>query len=372
MKHIVIVGGSYGGVSTSHRLLKQAGKSGSIKITLVSPNTHFYWNMAAPRGVIPGQFDDDTLFRPIANGFKHYPAGSFEFIVGSADSLDAEAKKLLISTPSGKQAIGYDFLILATGSHTKGGAPFKELGSTEETKRVLHDFQARVKKARTVVVAGAGVTGCEVAGELACEYGMAKKVTLIASGSTVLPDPVTPAFIPEFVDKELRKLNIDIKLETKITGSAETADGRTEVTLSTGDKLVTDLYIPTFGLVYNTSYLPAKFVNPNGSAMVDDYLKIKGAGEVWAIGDMCDLDGSQFLSMERHSIYVTKNIGLIMKGKPPLPYKRITSRIMGLQIGKKEAVGHYGSWRLPRFMMMYARKQLFLNRFAGTIDGSEF
>ncbi|KAF2489242.1 FAD/NAD(P)-binding domain-containing protein [Lophium mytilinum] len=372
MKHIVILGGSYGGVSTSHRLLKQAAKSEPIKITLVSPNTHFYWNMASPRGIIPGQFDDETLFRPIADGFKHYPSGQFEFVVGSADSLEAEAKKVLISTPTGNKTLAYDFLILATGSHTKGGAPFKGLGSTDDTKRVLHDFQAQVKTAKTIVVAGAGVTGCEVAGELASEYGSQKKVTLVGSGATVLEASQAPAFLHEFVDKEFRKLGIDIKLKAKVTGSAETPDGRTEVTLSTGDKLVTDLYIPTFGLVYNTSYLPAKFVKANGSVVVDEYLKVKGAGDVWAIGDILDLESSQFLTMDKHSTYLAKNIGLILKGKPPLPYKPITTRMMGLQIGKNEAVGHYGTWKLPRFVARYARKTLFLNMFAGTLDGSKF
>src|ERR1700761_8178051 len=61
MKNIVILGGSYAGVSTAHRLLKQHAGRGPFKITLVSPNTHFYWNMAAPRGLLPGQFKDEQL-----------------------------------------------------------------------------------------------------------------------------------------------------------------------------------------------------------------------------------------------------------------------------------------------------------------------
>jgi hypothetical protein len=81
MKNIVILGGSYGGISTAHRILKHAGKTALCKITLVSPNTHFYWSMAAARGLVPGQITDEELFRPFAEGFKRYPVSIFSLLV---------------------------------------------------------------------------------------------------------------------------------------------------------------------------------------------------------------------------------------------------------------------------------------------------
>jgi len=182
MKHIVILGGSYAGVSTAHRLLKQAAKTGPIKITLVSPDTHFYWTMASSRAIVPGQFPDEKIFQPIAPGFEQYPADRFDFILASAKSLDVQTKKVGISSSTGNQELDYDFLIVATGSHMKEDTPLKGLGSTEATKKALHDFQARVKNAKTIVVAGGGVTGCEVAGELAFEYGARKEIILVSSG----------------------------------------------------------------------------------------------------------------------------------------------------------------------------------------------
>ena len=183
MKNIVILGGSYAGISTAHRVLKQAAKAGPFKITLVSPNTHFYWNMASPRGLVPGQLTDEELFQPIAAGFNKYPASRFEFILASAESLDVETKQVGICGSTGDQTLDYDFLILATGSHTKGDIPFKGLGSTEATKDALHDFHGRVRKAKTIVVAGAGVTGVETAGELGFEYGQQKEIILVGPKS---------------------------------------------------------------------------------------------------------------------------------------------------------------------------------------------
>lgn len=186
MKHIVILGGSYAGVSTAHRILKQAAKIGPLKITLVSPNTHFYWSMASPRGVVPGQITDDKLFQPIAAGFNKYPSSQFEFILAKAESVDFESKTVGIT---GGEVLDYDDLIIATGSRTTNHTPFKGLENTEDTKNALHTFQSEVTKAKNIVIAGAGVTGVEAAGELAFEYGHDKIITLVRStqNSNIIP-----------------------------------------------------------------------------------------------------------------------------------------------------------------------------------------
>jgi heterodisulfide reductase subunit A-like polyferredoxin len=180
MKNIVILGGSYAGISAAHAILKQATKAGPLKITLVSPNTHAYGNMAAARGLVPGEFTDDTLFRPILPGFTQYSSSQFEFILASAKNLDVKAKTVRISSATGSSSLQYDYLVLATGSRTKETTPLKGLGSTEETKAALHEYQGQVEKAKRIVVAGAGVTGTETAGELAYKYGLSKEMILVS------------------------------------------------------------------------------------------------------------------------------------------------------------------------------------------------
>jgi NADH dehydrogenase FAD-containing subunit len=181
MKHILILGGSYAGISTAHRLFKQTSKVEAFKITLISPNTHFYWNIASPRGIIPGQISDDKIFQPIAAGFTKYSSDQFQFILAAAKSIDFKGQKVEILAKDGsKSTISYDFLILATGSRTKEVTPFKMLDSTEDTMEILHDFQSRVEEAKTIVVAGAGFTGVETAGELGYTYGKEKKIIMVS------------------------------------------------------------------------------------------------------------------------------------------------------------------------------------------------
>lgn len=189
MTNIIILGGSYAGISAAHQILKQSSNTtaGTIKITLVTPNTHLYWNLAAPRGILPGQFTDEQIFQPIAPGFEQYGAVKFELILALAENVDTEAKRVMIlGSTTGRMSLDYDILILATGSSMKGGAegiPLKGLGSTEATKDALRKFRSRVEIAKTIVVAGAGVTGCEVAGELGYVYGKQKEIILVCTSN---------------------------------------------------------------------------------------------------------------------------------------------------------------------------------------------
>lgn len=184
MHHIVIVGGSFAGVSTAHRFLKAAAKAKTAapyKVTLVSRDSHFFWNMAAPRAVVPGQLADEAVFQPIEPGFAQYGADKFEFVLGSATELDVQGKNIQVAGADGNErTIGYDYLVIGTGSRTAVDGPFKSSGSTEATVQALHDFQARVKDAKSIVIVGAGATGIETAGELAYEYGKSKQVTLVS------------------------------------------------------------------------------------------------------------------------------------------------------------------------------------------------
>lgn len=195
-KNIVIVGGSFSALHTAHRILKNAksvlgGNGGKVKfrVTLVSRDSHFYWNIASPRAIIPGQFTDAQTSQPIAEGFRKYSeAGQFEFVLASITGLDAESKRIELVGVGGDgdeqdiRTLGYDFLVLATGASQKlSEVPFKSMGSTEATMAALHDMQNRIGGAKTVMVVGAGPTGVETAAEIKFAYGDKKEVILVGT-----------------------------------------------------------------------------------------------------------------------------------------------------------------------------------------------
>ncbi|KAG4028627.1 hypothetical protein MFRU_020g00660 [Monilinia fructicola] len=372
LKNIVILGGSYAGVSTAHRILKQSAKAGlAIKITLISPNTHVYWNIASTRAIVPGGIPDEKVFSSIASGFSQYTADKFEFVVGTAEELDVENKKVAVSGESGGSSFGYDFLILATGSRTKEDSPFKGKGSYQESLDLLHEWQSKVKDASSIYIAGAGATGVETAGELGFAYGSSKEITLIASGPTVLEG--TPASVSKTATKQLQSLQVKIKVSTKVSGSAKTPDGKYEITLSTGEKIITDLYIPTMGIIPNSSYIPEKYLNPAGFATVDEFLRLKGTTDIWVVGDVSAVERAQYVNAEKQSVHVSKNIGLVLRNSEPISYKVGEKDMLAVPVGKKLGTGHMGGMKFPSFVVNLVKgKTLFTQKLTPMVNGSAF
>lgn len=190
-KTVVILGASYTGLKIAHSLLKTtAPVVKGLKVILVSPSTHAYFNIAAPRAVVPGLIPDEKIFAPIEPAFARYSSSNFEFIIGAAKSVDPAGKKVEIETESGLRTVAYDNLVVTTGSST-GPVPWKASGSYKQFLDVLHDTQEKVKNAKSIVVGGGGVTGVETAGELGFEFGKTKDITLVSriSSATEMTRP---------------------------------------------------------------------------------------------------------------------------------------------------------------------------------------
>jgi len=79
----------------------------------------------------------------------------------------------------------------------------------------------------------------------------------------------------------------------------------------------------------------------------------------------------QVIYIHNQSIYVAKNMILLLSGKASLPYKRATP-MMGIQIGKKAGVGYYGIWKLSGFVVAQSRKMLGVEKLQPTVDGSQY
>jgi NADH dehydrogenase FAD-containing subunit len=119
----------------------------------------------------------------------------------------------------------------------------------------------------------------------------------------------------------LLSLHVSIKYLAKVVSSSPTPDGGITLKLSNGEQLDADMYIPAFGLSPNSSYIPSKFLDDKGFVEVDMNLRVKGAEDVWAIGDVSALEWNQYLAGRAQAIYLSKNFGSALKRKVPAPYK---------------------------------------------------
>lgn len=206
--NIVILGASFAGLSAAHYFLDNIVKSLSTiahppkyRVVLISPSSHFYWNVGAPRALVsPSLIPHSRSFVSIEEGFKQHPFTDFTFNQGTVIAVDPSARNVTVilasptynprgSTSTRKtshvssasrthtassrfstiQTVPYHALILATGSSAI--SPLLSLhGPHENTINALNTFHDKANQAKSILIVGGGPSGVESAGQLATHF----------------------------------------------------------------------------------------------------------------------------------------------------------------------------------------------------------
>ncbi|KAL8315326.1 hypothetical protein RB597_006672 [Gaeumannomyces tritici] len=310
-KTVVILGGAYAGLHVAHYVLKNHK---TAKVILISKNSHFYWNMASIRAIVPGQVKEERILQPLSAALSRYPAERWELVVGSAEASDFAAKTVTVAVASTENAdavsrtLTYDQLVLATGARCAGDAnavTWKASGTYEELAATLRATADRVAAASHIVVAGGGSTGVEVAAELGFEFGKTKEIVLVTGDKQLLGgDSVAGS-----AAAELAKLGVKVRTEARVAsvrqlegggeGEGAAAAGKTEVALEGAEPILTDLYLPTMGLVPNSEFVDAKHLDDRKCVVVDDFYAVKDAEGVWAAGDIVSKPRAGFMIAQK-------------------------------------------------------------------------
>lgn len=273
-------------------------------------NSHFFWNLATVRSIVPNTIPTADLFTPLADALARYPADTYELVIGSATHADFDAKTVSVSVSDSDGAVprdlAYDQLVLATGSRcVTTDVPWKLVDDYARTVALLDATRDKVRTAENVVVAGAGATGVELAAELGFEYGggpgsvkggSKKEVLLLCSGDAVLGgDSVAGAAV-----NELKKLGVTVRTGAKVEDVRTLDDGKTEVRLRGGEVLLTDLYLPTMGMVPNSEYVDEQYLSEHKTVDVDEFFRVRAPGGcVWAAGDIVSRPRSGFMITQK-------------------------------------------------------------------------
>ena len=306
-KNIIVVGGSYGGISSAHHILKhtipQLPDKSTYQVILVSPSSEVINRPACPRALISDDmFPQDKLFVSIPKSFAQYPSENFLFMQGTATHLDHTNRQLTISLTTGEtNTLTYHALILATGAST----PSPLLGLTKDTTFLRQSWTAlrqSLPHTKTILIAGGGPAGVETAGELgehlngrSSSPATAKvRITLVTSGPRLLPQ-LRPSLAAR-AQSLLSRLGVTVLTNTRVVsidpsnaGSADThLTAPTAVTLDDGRTLTADLYIPATGTAPNTGFVDALLLNADDRRVETNpsTLRVERAGaRVYAIGD---------------------------------------------------------------------------------------
>jgi len=182
-KHVVIVGGGFGGMQTAKSLAKA-----NVEVTLIDRrNFHLFQPLLYQ--VATGGLSPANIAAPIRSIFGHQK--NVSVVLGDVLDVNPEGHTISLKENSTNRfknnvvTIAYDYLVVAAGStnayfgndHFEANAPgLKSIeDATEIRKRLLSAFEAaeieddsdRTQRLLTFVVVGAGPTGVEMAGAIA-------------------------------------------------------------------------------------------------------------------------------------------------------------------------------------------------------------
>lgn len=370
-KRIVIVGGGFGGLQLSQDLAKS-----DYQVVLIDRN-NFYQFQPLFYQVATCGLETSSIVFPFRKIF--HKAKNVHFRMTSVRKITPEENK--ISTDLGD--VEYDYLVLATGAGNnyfgnenieRNSLPMKSLVQSLHLRNtILERFEQALSVSEneqesylTFVVAGGGPTGTELAGALAemksnilpkdyPELNFSKmKIILVEGGPRVLG-----AMHPESSEKAhhyLKELGVEIRLTTLV----EDYDGSL-VKLKGGDDIHSKTLIWSAGIKGNmVDGLINAEVLPGNRLKVDDYNRVAGYDNIFAIGDIAAIPSEEYPKghpqMAQPAMQqgknLAKNFRTLQENKTlkPFKYKNLGSMAT---VGRNKAVVELPKKRFGGFLAWF-------------------
>ncbi len=285
MKKIVVIGGGFAGSACAKRLEKD------FDVTLFDTKEYFEFSPSILRLVIDPGFAR-TIRIPHAQYLSHTNVIT-EKVSGIRSSY--------VLAASGKYP--YDYLIIASGA--RYGLPIKgdTLVSASHSEE-LRQSAENVKKARSILIIGAGLVGIELAGEIVEAYP-GKRVVVLEALDRIMGR--SPEKVQAYAKAYLEKQGVHFILNEKLVK----AEGITYCT-DKGTRLAPDIAFLSVGITPHYEHLEEhcaahldlrKFLCVNEHLQVGDFHNIFAAGDVTAITEEKTAHNA-----ERHAKIVVRNI----------------------------------------------------------------
>lgn len=308
-KTIVIIGGGFGGLNLAHRLDKSIWH-----VVIIDRNNYhsfpplFY--QVASSGLEPASIS--FPFRREILGRK-YRGCSFH--IGTVESIDTSRRTVTTKY----ETVHYDVLVIAAGTTNNffGIDDLQKhvytLKSTTEAIRTRNEVLDRLERASlcrdaaersrllTFVVVGGGPAGVEIAGAL----GELKRFVIRREYPKISPDEMRVILVegndtllramgPRSSGDALRGLT-QLMVEVRLGTAVKSYDGRT-LTFADGTSLETLNVIWTAGVTGVPFRIADNAIVPGRGARfeVDEYCRVKGMDNVYAIGDIALMTNGQY------------------------------------------------------------------------------
>lgn len=343
-KHTVVIGGGYGGLLLAYLLQKKR----LCKVTLIDPKDAMVHYVAALRSsVIPDYAP--KMFIP----YDQVMGGS-SFVRGKVVRVDTKEKQVRLLTG---EKIGYSELVIATGATSP--FPGKIIDIKEDISAVegiakYREFYQEIAKSDNILIIGGGAVGLEMAGEIRTEFPNVQ-ITIVNLFDYLISTRLDPSFQGKLADK-LNKMGIKLILGDGVEDLDKltmNVNKQQSIRTTQGRQFNFDLIIPCVGNRPLTQFLQgtlANSISKNGVISVDEKFKIRGFDDIYAIGDVTDINEEKMAyTAKLHAKHFVKNFALQLDGKPLKNYKPGTLTLVvplgstgGISVWKKIKFGPGG------------------------------
>ncbi len=263
-----------------------------------------------------------------------------------ARSLDRERREITLGTG---EALGYDRLILATGSDSFV-PPIEGYGApgTFVLRRAADAFAirgyAQEHRAEHAVIAGGGLLGLEAAYAL---HQIGLHVTVLERGETLLSRQLD-ARAAEILRDYLEGLGLHISLASETAALGTHAEGElagrlSEVRLADGRRLPADLFLVAAGITPLVELARETGIEVGRGVIVDDELRTSDPA-VFAVGDVAEHGGRVYglwpAAVEQGEIAAENALGghRTYRGTVPVTMLKVVGVDL-LSIGRFEGAG---------------------------------
>ncbi len=300
---IVILGGGFAGISAATELERLVKDDPSIEIHLVNNENYFVFQPLLPE-VVSCDIEAGHILNPIR---QLCPRTHVHCATVEAVDQQQQIVTMIGSDERRTRTLQYDHLICSLGLRTdlsnvpgmsQHAFPIRTMGdafhlrnhllrSLEEAE--LESDEALRKKLLTVVAVGGGFSGVEVVaaindmiksvlGFYPKARGAGHRMVIVHAGERILQE-LQPR-LGEFARVKLQERGVEVRLNTQVAEATATG-----VTMSSGDTIEAGTVICTVGNAPHLLVSKMALPQERGRILVDEYMRIQGTKNLWAIGD---------------------------------------------------------------------------------------
>ena len=302
---IVVIGGGFGGLEVIKGL-----KGAKAQVVLFDKYNHHTFQPLLYQVATSG-LETNSIVAP----FRKLFGNQTDFYFRLAEVINVKPEENYIETSIG--GVKYDYLVLATGAVTnfygmteveKNSSSMKNIVDATKLRNkiirqleyaLLTDDSEMMNSLMDFVIVGGGPTGVELAGALTelkknvfpkdyKELDMRAMDIHIVEASPRLLNGMSK----QAGDKALEfltKMGVHVHLNTAV----KSYDGY-EIQLSTGEKLISRSLIWAAGVKGNPiSGLNAELISKGNRILVDEFNRVKGYKNIFALGDVALMEGDE-------------------------------------------------------------------------------